>query len=444
MSLLVDRVDRVDRAVLPRLLSGISAGGQMSLRQHLEIHGEIPAGHGRRHRRRNAAGLIESVERAGLRGRGGSAFPTAVKMRAVAAARRRGIVVANGGEGEPASLKDRLLLEALPHLVLDGGSFAAAAVGAGELIVCVPQSASAARASLTQALRERERERYDAVTTRLVLVPDRYLAGQESALVSHLNGGPGLPTLTPPMPFERGVKQRPTLVNNVETLAHVALIARNGSAWFRELGAPGEPGSTLVTLSGAVAYPGVYEIEHGTSLTDLLEAAGGQTSEIAALLLGGYSGTWLPGSLAGTLTLSAEQLAPHGASLGAGIVVALSEDACGVAETARIARWLAEQTAGQCGPCVHGLNAIARAVEELAAGAAASGTERRIARWASMVQRRGACAHPDGAVRFISSALDVFAEELADHARNGPCRACARPSELPLSAHTRPADNVSR
>ncbi len=423
---------QADPARLPRLLNGIPDHGQMSLSEHMEIHGELPAGHGRRNRRRSAASLVESIERAGLYGRGGAAFPTAVKLRAVAAARRRGIVVANGAEGEPASLKDRLLLEALPHLVLDGGSLAAAAVGASEVIVCVPQSASAAHHSIAQALRERERERYDSAAVRIVLVPDRYLAGQESALVNHINGGPAIPTLTPPLPFERGVQRRPTLINNVETLAHVALIARYGSEWFRELGSRGQPGSTLLTLSGAVAYPGVYEIEPGTPLGDLIAAAGGATSEVKALLLGGYSGAWLPGLLAYTLRLSAEQLAPYRAGLGPGIVLVLSEDACGVAETARVTRWLAAQTAGQCGPCVHGLNTIASAVEELAAGTAAAETERRIARWASMVQSRGACAHPDGAVRFVSSALDVFAEEFAEHAHHGPCPACARPSELPL------------
>src|ERR1019366_6829849 len=178
----------------------------------------------------------------------------------------------------------------------------------------VPRSASTARDSLTQALRERERERYDSVAVRVELVPDRYLAGQESALVSHLNRGPGIPTLTPPMPFERGVQKRPTLINNVETLAHIALIARYGSEWFRELGTPGQPGAPL---------------------GDLIEAAGGPTSEIKALLMGGYSGTWLPGLLASTLSLSTEQLAPYGAGLGPGIVFALSEDAFGASETAR-------------------------------------------------------------------------------------------------------------
>ena len=424
---------------LPRLLIGTPDQGQMSLREHLAIHGEIPTGHGRRHKRGFATGLLDSIERAGLCGRGGAAFPTAVKMRAVAKERRRAVVLANGAEGEPASLKDKLLLEALPHLVLDGGSLAAAAVGASELIVCVPRSASTARHSLTQALRERERQRSDSVPVRVELVPDRYLAGQESALVSHLNGGRGVPALTPPMPFERGVQKRPTLINNVETLAHIALIGRYGPEWFRELGTPGQPGSALLTLSGAVEYPGVYEIEHGAPLGDLIEAAGGATSEIKALLLGGYSGTWLPGMLAPTLSLSAEHLAPFDAVLGPGIVFALSEDACGVAEAARVTRWLSEETAGQCGPCVHGLNAIASAVEELAAGTAATGAEQRIARWASLVQRRGACAHPDGAVRFVASALNVFAQEFAEHALHGPCSACARPTELLLPSQRRVA-----
>jgi len=432
----------VETVRLPRLLNGIPEQGLMSLDEHLAIHGELPAGRGRRRERGLGAGLIEQVERAGLCGRGGAGFPTAVKLRAVAAGRRRAIVVANGAEGEPASLKDRLLLETLPHLVLDGGALAAAAVGAGEVIVCVPRSAGAAQRSLAAALNERARERHDAVDIRVEAIPERYLAGQESALVNRLNGGPGRPTLSPPMPFERGVQRRPTLINNVETLAHIALIARHGSEWFRALGSPGQPGSALLTLSGAVAYPGVYEIEHGTPLRDVLDAAGGTTGELRALLLGGYSGTWLPGLLAHTLALSAEQLAPHGAVLGPGIVVALSEEACGVAETARVTRWMAEETAGQCGPCVHGLNAIATAVEAMAAGAASAETERQIVRWSAMVARRGACAHPDGAVRFLASALSVFAEDFADHARNGPCPACARPAELPLPGHARLAEAV--
>jgi NADH:ubiquinone oxidoreductase subunit F (NADH-binding) len=416
-------------AGLPRLLNAIPAHGAMSLEEHLVVHGEPPLAHSRRERR-DAAALIDRLERAGLRGRGGAAFPTAVKWRAVAASRGRAVVVANAAEGEPTSLKDRTLVAALPQLVLDGAVLAAQAVGAEEVILCVPDTVDLDAPQC--AIAERRELDGGAVKIRLATVPERYVSGQETALVNHLNGGPALPTFTPPMPFERGVGRRPTLVNNAETLAHVALIARHGPDWFRQLGTSSEPGSTLVTLSGPIAYPGVYEIEQGASLTSLLEAAGGTTSPPRAVLLGGYAGTWVSADLLRGLALSTEHLAPHGATLGAGIVTLLSEDACGVAETARVLRWMARQSAGQCGPCVHGLDAIATSVEEVAAGSARGKARQRIARLSTLARGRGACAHPDGAVRFLLSALEVFAEDFADHARHGVCDSCRRPGELPL------------
>jgi NADH:ubiquinone oxidoreductase subunit F (NADH-binding) len=424
-------------AGLPRLLNAIPAHGAMSLADHLAVHGDPPLAR-TRGERRDAAALIDRVERAGLRGRGGAAFPTGVKMRAVAHARGRAVVVANAAEGEPASLKDRTLLAALPHLVLDGGVLAAQAVGAEELILCVPESIDLE--APRRAISERGQLDGGGPKIRLATVPERYVAGQESALVNHLGGGPALPTFTPPLPFERGVRRRPTLVNNAETLAHIALIARHGSRWFRQLGTAAEPGSTLVTLSGPVAYPGVYEIEQGASLTSLLEAAGGTTARLRAVLLGGYAGAWVGADLLRGLGLSGEHLAPHGATLGAGVVAGLSEEACGVAETARVLRWMARQSSGQCGPCVHGLDAIASSVEEVAAGAARGKARQRIARLATLARGRGACSHPDGAVRFLLSALEVFAEDFADHARHGVCDACRRPGELPLPVTpTRPA-----
>jgi NADH:ubiquinone oxidoreductase subunit F (NADH-binding) len=407
----------------------------MSLREHLALHGNPPLAHSRRERR-DAPALIEEVEHAGLLGRGGAAFPTAVKLRAVARAHGRAIVVINAAEGEPASLKDRTLLAALPHLVLDGGLLAAQALGADEIIVCVPEYAEDCLDSVEQALSERRQLAGSSPAIQLATVPDRYVAGQESALVNHLSGGPAIPSFTPPLPSQRGVRRRPTLVNNSETLAHIALIARHGPQWFRQLGTTAQPGSTLITLSGPIAYPGVYEIEHGASLISLIDAAGGTTRAVRAGLFGGYAGAWIGGEQLGSIALSDEQLGPHGASLGAGVVLLLSKDACPVTETARIARWLADQSAGQCGPCVHGLHAIATAIEELAAGVSSAGAGDRIARWTSLAKGRGACRHPDGAVRFITSALGVFAEEFADHTRHGPCDACSRAPDLPLPAPT--------
>ncbi len=420
---------------LPRLLTGIPPHGAMPLHEHLAIHGELPSSP---RRRRGPAPLIEQIDRAGLRGRGGAGFPTATKMRAVESAKGRPIVVVNAAEGEPASLKDRTLLHSLPHLVLDGGVLAAHALGADEVILCVPESLERhVLDGLSRAIDERramrpERGAERLPRLRLVTVPEHYVAGHESALVNHLNGAPAIPTFTPPLPFARGVARRPTLINNAETLAHVALIARHGARWFRELGLATQPGSTLLTLSGPVADPGVYEIEHGASLSSLIDAAGGATGRVLGALLGGYAGAWIGAERLHGVVLSDEHLAPHGASLGAGVVLLLSEEACPVAETARVARWLAGQSTGQCGPCVHGLAALADTVEEIAGGVAQAEATQRIAALASLVRRRGACAHPDGAVRFILSSLETFAPEFSDHARHGPCDACARPGELPL------------
>jgi NADH:ubiquinone oxidoreductase subunit F (NADH-binding) len=426
-------------AALPRLLAGIPSAGAMELEEHLGRHGPLPspAGRGRARDREQAGAMIDEIERSGLLGRGGAAFPTATKMRAVAGARGRAIVVINSAEREPASLKDRTLMETLPHLVLDGGILAAGAVGADEVIVCVCESAHDSMQSMALAIEERERSPGSLGASRpprlrLAAVPARFVAGEETALVNHLGGSPAKPTFTPPRPFERGVSRRPTLINNTETLAHIALIARHGAPWFRQLGTAGQPGSALVTLSGPVANPGVYEIEHGASLSSLIAAAGGATGRVHGALMGGYAGSWIGAERLHGVALSNEHLASHGASLGAGVVLLLSEGACPVAETARVSRWLAGESAGQCGPCVHGLDSLAATIEDIAQGAAPRRATLRVERLSGLVSRRGACGHPDGTVNFILSALESFAAEFAEHARHGRCEACLRPAELPL------------
>jgi len=419
------------------VLAGIEAHRAITLQEHLELHGPLPLLRrgGRRRRRERSAMLVDELERSGLLGHGGAAFPLAGKMRAVAAARGRAIVVANGAEGEPASRKDRTLLEGAPQLVLDGGLIAAEALDADELIVCVCESAEAGLQGVARAIEEREAASSlspGAPRLRLASVPAHYVAGQESALVNHLGGGPAKPTFTPPRPFEQGLRRRPTLLSNVETLSHLALIARHGAPWFRELGAPAHPGSALVTLSGPVPHPGVYEIEHGASLGSLIDAGGGTTAPVRAALIGGYAGTWIDGALLGGVALSNEHLAVHDASLGAGVVLLLSEQACPVAETLRSAEWLAGQSSGQCGPCVNGLQALAGTLAEVADASAGPRAGERIERLAALSARRGACGHPDGAVKLILSALQVFKAEFAQHARNGRCERCSRPPEMPL------------
>jgi NADH:ubiquinone oxidoreductase subunit F (NADH-binding) len=436
------------RGTLPRLLLGVPAEGAMSLAEHLAIHGEPQVG---RHGFGRTPSLIDEVEAAGLTGRGGAAFPTATKMRAVADAagrgrwlpaslsRRRPIVVVNAAEGEPASLKDKTLLEALPQLVLDGASLAARALGADEVVVAVGERALGAQASTAHAIAERSAELDGRLRWRLDNVPAGYVSGQESALVSFLSGGEAKPTFAPPMPFERGVRGRPTLVSNVETFAHLALIARHGSRWFRKLGTPSQPGSALFSVSGPVVHPGVYEAEQGSSVASLIEAAGGLTAEVRAVLIGGYAGTWIDVCHLNALALSNDELAAHGASVGTGVVALLGAAECGLAETTRVARWLAAESAGQCGPCVFGLDALASTLERARAGVAERGTRDRLSHLSTIARRRSACSHPDGAARLVSSALEVFAAELADHIRHGPCAACARPGTLPLPAGHAPS-----
>lgn len=403
-----------------RLTAGLEQRARLDLGGHLATHGALPAA------TRDAVPLLAELARAGLAGRGGAAFPTAKKLETLARRRSGRFVVANGSEGEPMSRKDRFLLESAPHLVLDGAVIVARAIGAKEIVVSVPEDAVRAHESVETALAERG----DAAAVRVAGVPRRYLSGEESALIHHLGGGALAPTLSPPRPFERGLEGKPTLVNNVETLAHVALVARHGGDWFRSVGAPEAPGTALVTLSGAVARPGVYEIATGTPMARVLEAAGGTTESPRAFLLGGYFGVWLDGETGDGLTLDPVGLRGHGAALGAGVLVVLGRSACPAAESARSLAWLAGESAGQCGPCVHGLAALSEGFGRLVAGRADDTEHERLLRWAEDVDGRGACHHPNGVVRLLRSALDVFAEEIADHHRHGPCEGCDLPPVL--------------
>jgi NADH:ubiquinone oxidoreductase subunit F (NADH-binding) len=412
---------------LPRLLSGYRPEGPMSLDEHVGRYGPPPApGTGRRGRH-----LISTVEAAGLRGRGGAAFPTARKMHAVARHRRRPVVVANGAEGEALSAKDRLLMTCLPHLVLDGAVLAAEAVGADEVIVAIDRGAGAALRAVSDAMAARSRARPDPVMTRVVTLPTRYVAGEETALVNFVNGGLAKPTFVPPRPFERGVAGRPTLIQNVETLAHLALIARYGPDWFRELGTADEPGSTLVTVSGVVATPTVCEIGLGTPVRDVIGAAGGATEAVGAFLVGGYYGSWLAADDVWDLPLTNAALHARGAALGTGVVYAFPAGHCGLIASARIAGYLADESAGQCGPCLYGLRSIADALASVADCTHSPTTVDRLRGWFGDVRGRGACHYPDGVVRFVATALDVFGDEVARHDRDGRCLAVP-PAPLPI------------
>ena len=214
-------------------------------------------------------------------------------------------------------------------------------------------------------------------------------------------------------------------MDNVETLAHVALIARFGPGWFRQVGAPDACGSMLATISGDVAYSGVYEVETGTAVGEVLALAG-VTADAEVVLLGGYGGTWQQISEVAPLPLTPAGLRLAGASPGAGVLAVLPPNSCGTSETARILGYLARQSARQCGPCQFGLAAIADDFAQLAMGRPDGDPVQRLRRRLGVIPGRGACRHPDGAARLAASALTAFAADLHAHAARRPCRAAQR------------------
>ena len=427
-------VHRLPATVLPRLLPQPAA---TSLTAHLRHFGPLPVagsadGLGPGH-------LIEAVAAAGLRGRGGAGFPTASKLEAVRRSAARGLVgrrppmvVANGTEGEPASAKDVTLLASAPHLVLDGVVAAALAIGAEETIVCIDRQSRRAATALQHALYERQAAGGDPVSLQLAEAPSHYVSGEESALVHWLNGSDAVPTTVPPRPFERGVGGRPTLVDNVETLAHVALIARFGSAWWRATGTADDPGTFLATVLDGRHRPRVYELRYGTRLGLLLEPPTSRPARVCSSAV-----TSGPGCVRTSLRrvpLSRAGLAGVGASLGCGAIAALPSTACPLLELARVTRWLANESAGQCGPCAFGLPAIAGALEALVVGDGPRNAWHNLQRWLPMVKGRGACKHPDGVVQFVSTGLDVFGEHVDEH-RFGECALTRAAAVLPVPAH---------
>ncbi len=397
-----------------RLLAGPSLDGRPeTFAAHQARLGALPAGDPGRD-------VIADLEASGLLGRGGAGFPVGRKWRAMADRRGgRAVVLANGAEGEPASAKDRILMAHRPHLVIDGAVLAAEAVGADEIVFYVGMEHTAAVAAIRGALEERKP---DLLTpARVVTAPIGYVAGEASAAVHYVNSGVARPITTPPRVSERGVKGRPTLVQNVESLAYAALIARLGSPWYRSVGHDNARGTALITVSGAARVPGVREVELGTTIGEVAAAVGADQNSIRAIALGGYFGTWAEAREVWDLPLDPAAMHAHGLTFGCGMVGFLGPEVCGVSATSQIMAFLAVESAGQCGPCVHGLRAIGATVKRFAEGVANAGEVHDLERWTSLVTGRGACHHPDGAAQLMTSAINVFGDEFVTHARTGRC-----------------------
>jgi NADH:ubiquinone oxidoreductase subunit F (NADH-binding) len=356
--------------------------------------------------RRAVLDVLTELGDAGLVGRGGAAFPAHVKWRAVADREGPKVVVANGEEGEPASAKDRWLLTHRPHLVLDGLLLAAESVGASRAIVYLshPDSARSVRRAVDE-LRGQGGVPH-GLSLEVFMVAPAYVAGEETAVVRALNGGPAKPTAKPPRPFEAGVDGRPTLVSNVETLAHAAWISRHGAAGYRRFGTVDSPGTTLMTLGGACARPGVYEVPFGLTVRELFEVAGGLTSAPSGFVMGGWFGGILPPEHL-DLTCSHAEVRAAGSGLGCGSITALEAGVDPLRVAAEIASWYADESAQQCGVCIKGTVAIRDTVAQVAAGGGGADLTDRLARWGDQLPGRGACAFLDGAATMARSVVTL-------------------------------------
>ena len=389
----------------PRLLAGLDHGlHRLDHRAHYAVHGPQPAV--------DLPRLLGVLDGVALAGRGGAGFPLAAKIRALPTGTRREVVV-NGCESEPASVKDRLLLRFTPHLVLDGALALAASLGAHRVTLAVHDSLSA------DSVRAAIAERSDARNVRIHRVPGGFVSGEARAVMRSIRRGPAIP------PGRRiHASSYGAILGNVETFAQLAVLLRLGPQRYGATGSLAEPGTTLLSLGGAVSRSGVVEVPLGIPLGVLLEAS--HAAPAQAVVVGGYHGSWLPADP--ELRLSRAGVTQAGGSFGAAVVLVLDHETCGLGELLGVTDWLAAESAKQCGPCVFGLPALARDVRAIWSGDR-NGLARGL-RHADLVDGRGACRHPDGAARFVRSGLDALSDDIAAHQRGG----CGRPvrGQLPI------------
>ncbi len=366
--------------------------------------------------------LLNEVDLSGLLGRGGAAFPLAVKLKTVRDNGRRAggaVVVANGEEGEPASIKDRWLLRNRPHVVLDGLRLAARLAEADRAHVYVSDHLAAE--AVETALATLGADVLDGLAVSLVTVDPGYVAGEETAAVRVLNGGPAKPTDKPPRPFEQGVSGLPTMVSNVETLANLPFLQRHGAQRFRAEGTSMSPGTFLATITGAARPAALYEIPHGLPFTQLLDFHGVPADHVRGVLMGGYFAGLLNRDIL-DVTLDHESLRRLGSGLGCGAVTILTED-CPVAVAASVMAYFDRENAGQCGSCFNGTAAMSAVTEALRDGVATGEDLARLERWSVLLRGRGACATLDAATNVAASLLAAFPQLVDRHLQND-CDAC--------------------
>jgi len=394
-----------------RLTAGLDRMPRLDLDAHRDVFGPLP--------RLSAADLMSMAEAVDLRGQGGAAFPFARKVKAVLDSAEAKdcptIVVVNATEGEPGSVKDKMLMIRSPYLILSGAALAAEAIGAEEIIVGVAGNELANR-SIEAAIAAEPGLRKVA---RVIQLPERFISGESGALIRGINGKRPVPPGRKVLASDSGVDDLPTLLSNASTFAQLAVLALLGPERFAAVGTVEEPGTVLLSVGGSAGQPAVVEVPTGIPLAAVLDICLAPAGD--GVLVGGYHGMWLPAETAYAVPVSRAGLAAVGGTLGAGVVLPLGDGTCPLGEVSRIASYLAGESAGQCGPCKLGLPSVARALAALVDGSGGIEALDVARRSAAAVTGRGACAHPDGVTRFVLSALDVFTEDLAAHVFHSSC-----------------------
>ena len=366
------------------------------------------------------------IHRSGLRGRGGAGFPTGVKWeRVAAAAGTPKLVVANGDEGDPGAFMDRTVMESDPHRLLEGLAIAAYAVGADRGVLFVRAEYPQAVNQLRRAIQQAESHGLlgasiggsdRGVTVKLRVGAGAYVCGEETALMAAVEGGRGTPRTRPPYPAQSGLWGKPTLINNVETLAAVPAILAMGAGAYSALGSGRSRGTKVFSLSGAVRHTGLVEVPMGTSLrTVVMELGGGALpgGRIKAVQTGGPGGGFVPEHLLDT-PIDYEALVSLGSAMGSGGLVVIGDDVAIPDLVAHGLRFCAEESCGKCVPCRAGTVQLLTLLERVQTGGGDRGLEHTLSQLeelAAMVQACSLCGLGQGAPRPLLNSLRFFRSE---------------------------------
>jgi NADH-quinone oxidoreductase subunit F len=377
--------------------------------------------------------VTREVSDAGLRGRGGAGFPTGKKWTFTReCSEQPHYVVLNGGEDEPGSKKDRLLMEKLPHLVIEGVVLAAYAVEATKAYVYINEEYKSATQSMADAVAEAKKEGYwgkDILGSKFSLelllapAPPNYVAGEDTAALEVIEGRQPLPRQKPPFPATAGLFAKPTAVNNVETLANVPPIVAKGAKWYRTFGTSESPGTMIFSLNEKVNRPGVYELPFGTPLRFLIEECGGGVKggkPIKAILPGGPSSAFLPPEKI-DVSLDHNSVREAGSSIGCGVVHLVTEGECIVEEILRIAEFFAAESCGQCPACRMETNMLAAMLKKVQQGQGAPALLEQFGKVIQFNKGKGFCNLVNMPGPPIESALRLFRSDFEFHLANGRC-----------------------